>query len=69
MTVGDGTQEARKTRVPVTGLTNITAIAAGNWHSMAMKKDGSVWSWGNNGAGQLGDNSITTRNVPVKVGF
>ena len=31
------------------------AIAAGDFHNMALRTDGTVWSWGYNGAGQLGD--------------
>ena len=30
-------------------------IAGGNTHSLALKKDGTVWGWGNNGYGQLGN--------------
>jgi len=29
--------------------------------------DGSAWSWGNNGLGQLGDNTTTSRFSPVSV--
>lgn len=40
--------------VQVTNLTDITAIAAGANHSIALKQDGTVWSWGQNLYGQLG---------------
>jgi len=53
--------------VQVAGLTGITAIAAGAYHSLALKNDGSVWAWGYNGHGQLGDNTLTDRAAPVQV--
>jgi alpha-tubulin suppressor-like RCC1 family protein len=43
-------------------------IAAGYYHTAALKADGTVWTWGSNANGQLGDNSTTQRNTPVKVG-
>ena len=58
----------------VTGLSNVVAIAAGHWHSVAVKSDGSVWTWGLNSTswdanrnGQLGDGTTTTRLTPVRV--
>jgi alpha-tubulin suppressor-like RCC1 family protein len=38
-------------------LTGIVSIAAGLYHSMALKEDGTVWAWGNNVDGQIGNNS------------
>jgi alpha-tubulin suppressor-like RCC1 family protein len=35
--------------------------------SQALKSDGSVWTWGNNGSGVLGDNTIINRSSPVSV--
>ena len=37
------------------------------WHALALKKDGTVWAWGDNTYGQLGDNTTTQRNEPVAV--
>ncbi|MBY9081309.1 RCC1 domain-containing protein, partial [Paenibacillus sp. CGMCC 1.18879] len=51
----------------ISTLSGVTAIAAGSSHSLALKSDGSVWAWGYNGGGQLGDNSTTQRSVPVQV--
>ncbi|MDD2586512.1 MAG: DUF3048 domain-containing protein [Syntrophomonadaceae bacterium] len=45
----------------------VIAIAAGGDHSLALKSDGSVWAWGNNNHGQLGDGSTTPRSYPVQV--
>lgn len=36
-------------------------------HSLALKEDGTVWAWGNNYFGQLGDSSTTNRSKPVQV--
>src|SRR5262249_16441555 len=35
--------------------------------SMALKKDGSVWAWGNDTSGELGDNAIADRSTPAMV--
>ncbi|EJW15454.1 alpha/beta hydrolase [Paenibacillus alvei] len=48
-------------------LTDIIAIAAKDNSSYALKKDGTVWAWGNNREGQLGDATTTNRSVPVQV--
>lgn len=40
----------------------VTAIAGGNKHSLALKTDGSVWTWGSNESGQLGDGTQWSRN-------
>ena len=33
-------------------------VAAGEWHTVALDKEGYLWSWGSNERGQLGDGSI-----------
>jgi alpha-tubulin suppressor-like RCC1 family protein len=49
-------------------LTGITAVAAGTWHSMALKDDGTVWVWGQNAWGQLGNDNTSARSpAPVQV--
>ena len=53
--------------VQVSGLTNITAISSGAVHSVAMRSDGTVWAWGRNLEGELGNGSTTTSNIPVQV--
>ena len=45
----------------------MVAIAGGGYHSLALKSDGTVWAWGYNGYGQLGDGSTTNRLTPVPV--
>ena len=48
-------------------IDDAVAIAAGHYHSLALRSDGSVWAWGINHDGQLGDDTITNRLVPVPV--
>src|SRR5262249_40381786 len=55
------------TPVQVSGLTDVVAIVAGTAHSLAIKADGSLWAWGFNGTGQIGDGTTTNRNQPVQV--
>jgi alpha-tubulin suppressor-like RCC1 family protein len=43
-------------------------IAAGSLHSVGIKTDGTLWTWGSNNYGQLGNGSATTSNVPAQVG-
>ncbi len=45
----------------------MSKIAAGDNHSVAWKVDGSVWTWGANGNGQLGDGTTTARSSPWQV--
>ncbi len=66
--LGDGTTTDRLTPVAVSGLSSdVTAIAAGAVHALALKSNGSVVAWGNNQNGQLGDGTNTDRNSPVAV--
>jgi len=58
---------SRYTPVQVTSLSGITAISAGRNHTVALKNDGTVWAWGWNGAGQLGDGTTVDRSYPVQV--
>jgi alpha-tubulin suppressor-like RCC1 family protein len=69
--LGDGSSDDRHVPTPVTGLWNgVTAIAGGGFGGIALKSDGSVWAWGTNNHGELG-NGITQPEggsyVPVQV--
>src|SRR4051812_1299568 len=43
-------------------------VAAGYAYSCAIKTDGTLWCWGSNGSGQLGDGTTTSRETPAQVG-
>jgi alpha-tubulin suppressor-like RCC1 family protein len=70
---GDYTSIQRNTPIQVHGpgnvgfLTGITALAAGGGHALALKNDSTVWSWGFNINGELGDNTQLTDSVPEQV--
>ncbi|RHO96656.1 hypothetical protein DW004_14535, partial [Firmicutes bacterium AF36-3BH] len=48
-------------------LTDIIEIAAGAYHNLALAKDGTVWTWGYNYHGQLGNGTTANSSLPVKV--
>ena len=48
-------------------LSNVAAIAPGTRHACALKTDGTVWCWGKNDRGQLGDGTKVDSAYPVKV--
>jgi alpha-tubulin suppressor-like RCC1 family protein len=50
------------------GGTVITAVAAGQYHSLALDQAGKVWAWGSNSSGQLGDGTTTGTSTPEKLG-
>jgi len=44
------------------------SISAGGFHSLALKKDGTLWAWGVNKLGQVGDRTKYNRFIPVQIG-
>jgi alpha-tubulin suppressor-like RCC1 family protein len=44
------------------------SASAGDTYSVAIKLNGTMWAWGDNESGQLGDGTTTTRLLPVQVG-
>ena len=53
--------------VSTSPLTLNASLSAGWYHSVAAKSDGTVWTWGYNAYGQLGNNTTTDSAVPVPV--
>ncbi|WP_332460451.1 InlB B-repeat-containing protein [Bifidobacterium sp. W8120] len=76
--LGDGTSSSRYTPVRVKTPDRKTypdlpadftylQVSAGWQHSLALGSDGNAWAWGDNGNGQLGNNSYSSSYVPVRV--
>jgi alpha-tubulin suppressor-like RCC1 family protein len=65
--IGSADSDPHTVPVQVPGLTDVVSVSAGTFHSLALKKDGTVWAWGKNYHGQLGDGTTTDRKTPVQV--
>ncbi len=63
----EGWEYDSKVPVPVGALSGAKAVAASGSAGLALMQDGTVMGWGNNGAGELGDGTITQRDTPVTV--
>ena len=65
--LGDNTLTSRSSPVQtITGGTNWKQVSCGRFYTAAVKADGTLWLWGNNGYGRLGDNTTTRRTSPVQ---
>jgi alpha-tubulin suppressor-like RCC1 family protein len=66
---GDGTTTQRNSPVQVTSLSSMSRVSAspGSYDVVALKSDGSVWAWGLNSYGALGNGTTTQSDVPVEV--
>ncbi|WP_405007748.1 hypothetical protein OHV13_30040 [Kitasatospora purpeofusca] len=73
--LGDGTTVEQSTSpTPVCGaapctdpLQGVIAVSGGGGHSVALRSDGTVVTWGDNTHGQLGDGTTTNSTTPVRV--
>lgn len=68
---GEGSIDFAGTALPVRveGLEGVAAISAGGSHCMAICTDGTVWAWGDNRHGVLGDGTTESRFAPVRSGI
>ena len=66
--IGDNTTVDKSSPVQtITFGSNWKQVSAdNNWHVAGVKTDGTLWLWGYNARGQLGDNSVTDRSSPVQ---
>ena len=59
---------SRSSPTQVGALTNWATGAVGAQFTLAVKTDGTLWSWGRNDYGMLGQNNVISRSSPVQVG-
>ena len=65
--LGDETTENRSSPIQtIAGGTDWKQISCGDNHMLAIKNDGTCWTWGYNAYGQLGDETTTNRSSPVQ---
>ncbi len=69
--LGDGTREDRSWPGRVEGLDHVVAVAAGGYHSLALRRtdqgETSVWAWGSNDHGQIGEGWGEAAAYPVEL--
>lgn len=67
--LGYGVESATKSIIPgkVEELEDVVQISAGNSYTAVLKNDGTVWTFGRNMYGQLGDGSTSNKRRPVQV--
>lgn len=66
--LGDGTTTTKQcSPIQIQEFADIQELAAGYSHSLALCKDGTVWAWGSNSIGQLGDGTTIDKHTPVQV--
>lgn len=63
----NGIYESQNIPVPVWGLSNIVSIATEQGSGLALRSDGTVWAWGYDEFGDLGDGSINNRDYAAPV--
>jgi alpha-tubulin suppressor-like RCC1 family protein len=71
-TLGNGGGPSRDVPVAVSNLSGVTAIASERGsvfygQALALLENGSVWGWGRNDSGQVGDGTTSEKKVPVAV--
>ena len=67
--VGDGTANNIRTTPVQIGVDNKwVKVAAGMYYSAAVKSDGTLWAWGKNNYGQMGNGTVVSSSSPVQIG-
>ncbi len=54
--------------ISLNSLRKFKNISLGDNHTVAIGEDGTLWSWGINSSGQLGDETTISKNYPVRIG-
>src|SRR6185369_8839863 len=73
--LGNGITTFSGTPIKTVDISGVKAVAAGGFHTLALKNDDTLWAWGKNDLGQLGVGSGVTdeifkfgySTIPVKV--
>lgn len=67
--LGTGNLTAQLSPLAVRTLSNNwIQISTGNNHTLALKSDGTIWGWGANNSGQLGNGSTSAKSTPTQIG-
>jgi alpha-tubulin suppressor-like RCC1 family protein len=67
--LGDGTLEDKNVPTRIGTATDWALVSAGGYyHTVALKDDGSLWAWGDNSYGALGDGTEDNSYVPIQIG-
>ncbi len=66
--LGDVTTASKSSPVSVVGgFTDWISASAGDDHSLGVRANGTLWAWGRNGSGRLGDGTTIPKSSPVSV--
>jgi hypothetical protein len=66
ISIGGGPLAWTASATQVSGLSEIRSASCGLLHCLALSADGTVWAWGSNLGGMLGNNSTTDSTLPVR---
>jgi len=67
--IGDNqTSSNRSSPVQIGALTDWSSVSAGSQNGVAIKTDGTLWTWGRGSSGELGDGTAANKSSPVQVG-
>jgi alpha-tubulin suppressor-like RCC1 family protein len=67
--IGNGITSTTGISVPfqVPGLSNVIGVSAGDGFTAILKSDGTVWTWGGNNFGELGNGTFNDQSIPIQV--
>jgi len=65
---GNGTTESSSiTPIKISNISNVISLRSSFSHVIALKNDGTVWTWGDNDNGDLGDGSTESNYIPTQI--